>query len=309
MARFVKKLCLYFFLFFLSLEVLVRVFHLYNDVPDWYLDENDLYRWLPNQEGYTVYGNRRQQISPYNINEAGYNSYHEFEPTEEGVEIAILGDSFIEGFHQDYKNSIGRKVEMGLPNVHIYEYGHSDFDFADQMHLVHVNKEEFKKIDFIIYELKYYNDLFRGEYSVKPRKVIFPLLRHSKLLVYMLDIGMVDSLKRILRGMNIGQKPRGGIPDNLDEDTVFMDNFIRLLIDYGFEKDKAAFLLDTRKTSKTFLDYLEKNKIYVIDYGRQFEKSTKEPKTLVYDRHWNNYGRSLVAKEIVRFFKTIKPLE
>ncbi|WP_190808447.1 hypothetical protein [Flagellimonas sp. S3867] len=309
MGRFIIKFCLYLFLAFLFLEATVRIFHLHNDSPDWYLDENKMYKRVPNQEGHAVFGNRRQQFSPFRINAAGYNSYREFEPTEDGVEVAILGDSFIEGLHQDYRNSIGRKVERGLSNVHIYEYGHSDFDLADQMYLVHTNKEEFEKVDFIIYELKYYNDLLRSEYSVKPRKVVFPLLRHSKLLVYLLDIGMIDPVKRILRKLSIGQKPRKDIEDNLTKDLIFMDNFIKLNSKYGLEKDKTAILLDTRQTNKAFLDYLEKHGIHTIDYGRGFEKSTNKPTTLIYDQHWNDHGRNLVANEIISFFKKNQLLE
>ena len=239
MGRFVKKVCLYIFLVFLALETLVRVFHLYNDAPDWYLDDNEVYRRVPGQKGYSVFGNRRQQFAPYHINNAGYNSYHEFEPANDKLEIAILGDSFIEGLHQDYRNSIGKKVENELSDLYVYEYGHSDFDLADQMHLVRTDSEEFEKIDFIIYELKYYNDLLRGAYSLKPRKVVFPLLRHSKLLVYLLDIGMIDSVKKLLRKLSIGQEPRKGMGANPDKDKIFMDNFIKLCTEYGFQKDKT----------------------------------------------------------------------
>ncbi|KAB7530481.1 hypothetical protein F8C76_02955 [Flagellimonas olearia] len=286
------------------MEVLVRLFHLYNDTPDWNLAKDNTYKRVPGQTGYAVYGNRRQVMAPYRINSSGYNSFRDFDPVEDEIEIAIFGDSFIEGFHQDYRNSLGKKVERGLSNVQVYEYGHSNFDLADVMYLVNTNTSDMDKIDFIVYAIDYEYDLMRDTYKVVPRKVVFPLLRHSKFLVYLLDIGMIDQIKKVLRKWNVGQAPREGVGKKIDRDSLFLHNFKTLTNKYGLEKKKVAFLLDGRHTSDQFLKYLSDNGIQIIDYGLAFQVSEDQgvPTTLIYDQHWNDHGRELIAEQIIDYF-------
>ena len=119
-----KKMFLYFLLILILLELLVRIFHLHNDRPQFYLAEDRTYKRVPHQKGFSVHGNRRQNFVEYNINSSGYNSYRDFRPTEENIEVAIIGSSFIEGLHQDYFNSTGKKIERQLNQIKIYEYGH-----------------------------------------------------------------------------------------------------------------------------------------------------------------------------------------
>ena len=115
-----------------------------------------LKKWVPNQNGFSVTGNRRQNFSEYKINNSGYNSYREFNPTANKTELALVGDSFIEGFHQNYYNSIGKKIEQQFADIEVYEYGYAGYDFADQLHLVHSYKEQFDHIDQVILGIKFF---------------------------------------------------------------------------------------------------------------------------------------------------------
>ena len=101
MKKLFFKMCIYTFLILIVLEIFVRVFHLTKDYPTRYVDAFGVEKWAPNQNGYSVTGNRRQNFSKFNINSFGYNSYREFTPSKDKKEIALVGDSFIEGFHQD----------------------------------------------------------------------------------------------------------------------------------------------------------------------------------------------------------------
>ena len=99
----------------------MRAFHLTKDYPSRYVDEFGVEKWMPNQNGMSVTGIRRQNFSEFKINKSGFNSYREFTPTEDKTEIALVGDSFIEGFHQHYYNSIGKKIENKLKLGEIYQ--------------------------------------------------------------------------------------------------------------------------------------------------------------------------------------------
>lgn len=309
MLKLFVKFILYTVLLLLMLEVLVRVFHLHNDMPTRYIAEEGVYKWMPGQEGYTVYGNRRQNFSEYHINDSGYNSYREFRPTKNGKEVAIIGDSYVEGFHQDYFRSIGKKVEEKMEGLQVYEYGHSSNDFADQLYLIHQNKETFDLIEHIIIGVKYENDFTRPEYKFIERKPFFPALRHSKLIVYLLSIGFVDPIKelhqraRSFQGLGFSKtenttdspkkKPR------INKDSLYLNNFKSLVSKYGFDKKKTTLLLDSRITNKDFMNYLSEANIDFIDYSKSFKNAGDRPTTLIYDQHWNDFGRTLVAEEIV----------
>ncbi|NJX15180.1 hypothetical protein [Tamlana crocina] len=103
-------------------------FHLYNDVPlHLFIDEYGIQKTVPGQVGFSVTGNRRMNFCEFRINKSGYNSYREFTPSADKIEIALIGDSFIEGFNQHYYDSTGKKIENNLGNnVEVYEYGRGD---------------------------------------------------------------------------------------------------------------------------------------------------------------------------------------
>lgn len=166
MKKLILKCSIYFLITLIILEILVRIFHLAKDNPNRYLDEYNVEKWKPNQTGYSVTGNRNQNFSAYNINNSGYNSYREFEPTKDKFEIALVGDSFIQGFHQNYYHSIGKKIEETLPTIEVYEYGYAGYDYADQIHLIDQYKQTFNLIDKVIIYINFEDDLTRGTYKV-----------------------------------------------------------------------------------------------------------------------------------------------
>lgn len=283
-------------------EVLVRIFHLYDDRPVRYVDEKGILKWIPGQKGYSVHGNRRQNFAKYHINNSGFNSFREFEPSTDSIEVAIIGDSFIEGFHQDFDNSIGKKVEKQLPGVQVYEYGHSSNDLADELHLMSVNKKDFDKIDKVILYLDYEGDLDRSMYKFIERKPVLPILNYSKLYVYLKMIGFFAPIKSKTQSLvalikNKSAKERGHEMGNHDEFFTRLGNFKSLIDEYGFDKEKIVFLLDSGKTDERFMQYLDGQGFYYLDYANSFQHS-KMPTTLIYDQHWNDNGRTLLAKLI-----------
>ncbi len=319
MKKLVIKSAIYFFLILLVLEVIVRIFHLGKDTPARFLDSYEVEKWKPNQNGFSVTGNRRQNFSEYHINSSGYNSYREFTPTKDKIEVALVGDSFIEGFHQDYYNSIGKKIETKIPKIEVYEYGYAGYDFADQLHLVHSYKKQFDLIDHVILGIKFSNDLTRGEYNVMRGRLdlespINKLLKKSKLLVYCKSIGVLDPPQELIYRIRKTLRPQqkdAAIDKNealriqQENEKKYLENFKSLVSKYNYDKKRFTLLLDSRITNSTFLSYLKKNNFTYIDFATSFEASKKST-TLIYDRHWNNHGRNLIAKTIIEHLNTIK---
>ncbi len=316
MKKLFLKSILYSFLFLLSLEVLVRIFHLAKDNPTRHLDEYKVEKWQPNQQGFSVTGNRKQNFAEYRINQSGYNSYREFLPTKDKIEIAIVGDSFIEGFHQDYYNSIGKKIEKNLSKTEVYEYGYAGYDMADQLHLIHQYERQFDLIDHVVISLTYASDLTRNTYEVVQDRLALEsplnrLFKKSKLLVYSKSIGVFDPLKKLItrlknfvqfKSQNETKNPNQISTPKNDMNIIYLNNFKNLVTTYGYDKNRFTLLLDARTTSPMFLSFLEENNYSYIDYSQAFEASN-HPTSLIYDQHWNDHGREIIAYQISKYLK------
>ena len=298
----------------LMLEFLVRVFHLKKDYPVRFIDEHGVERWVPNQEGYSVTGIRRQNFSKFNINSSGYNSYRDFEPSKDKMELALVGDSFIEGFHQPYYNSIGKKIEAKLNGVEVYEIGYAGYDFADQLHVIHQYQSFFDLIDYVVIGMKFKNDLTRGEYGVlegrmKLEAPLYRSLRRIKILVYLQKIGAFSAARRMKTTLlslvhnNTSIHEKEDSYTNQKRYSEYIKNFQSLVHLYGYDKTRFVLLLDKEITPQVFLDYLEENAFTYIDFGKKINQS-QIPTTLIYDQHWNNHGRHIVASEIVNYFNS-----
>lgn len=310
MKKFLKRLTWYILLMLVAIEVLVRVLHLYTEDTPRFIDELGVEKRVPGHHGYAVTGNRNQNFSEFKINAAGFNSHREFNPSKSNYEVALIGDSFIEGFHQDYYDSTGKKIENKLHGIEVYEYGYAGYDLANQMHLIHAYKNEFDLIDEIIIYLNYESDLRRAEYKPNHGRIamlsstVFRIRDNIKLLAYGSKIGILEPIKKLFSSK--GFKNNSNVDPNLyDLDGQYLENFRSLVQLYGFDKCKTTILLDSRKTSTLFLEYCEENNFRYIDFAPKFENAT-EPVTLVYDWHWNDYGRSLIAEFIADFIRNKK---
>jgi len=296
-------------------EIVVRIFHLYTEDPPRFIDEFGVEKRVPGNTGYAVTGNRNQNYSRFSINKAGFNSHREFNPTKDKFEIALIGDSFIEGFHQDFDDSTGKKIEDKVPNSEVYEYGYSGYDLANQMYLIKAYKKDFDLIDEIVIYLNYESDLERGVYEPNYDRLKmlastpFKIRDNIKILAYGSKIGILEPLKRMVSGKAF-EEPENGYQTNevksIDEDhqkTIDLqrlENFKSLINLYGFDKNKSSILLDSRKTSQRFLDYCNVNNIAIIDFADNL-KNSKKATTLIYDWHWNNHGRDLIATTIADY--------
>ncbi|SFD07357.1 hypothetical protein [Algibacter pectinivorans] len=317
MKKIFFKGAFYSLLIVLVLELVIRGFHLTKDYPIRIIDKNQVEKWKPNQNGYSVTGNRRQNFSEFRINNSGFNSYREFTPSKEKKEIALVGDSYIEGFHQDYRFSIGNKIEKQLTGFEVYEYAYAGYDFADELNLISKYKDKFNLIDYVFIDLKFNTDLQRGVYAVIPDRMnletpFYRNLRKFKLLVYLNSIGVTGDLKTRFREL-IALKIKPDItPSNenklkeVDEiNPKYLANFNTLVETYNFDKSRFVLLLEKRNTPNAFKNYLKANNFKFIDLSSDLEKS-KTPTTLIYDSHWNDKGRSIVANAIVKYTRQLE---
>ncbi|WP_406683902.1 hypothetical protein N1F78_14590 [Seonamhaeicola sp. MEBiC1930] len=312
MKTLILKIILYAFLILIFLEIITRVFHLHQESPQFIINNSNIKTYAPNQSGYYTVGNRRMNISKYHINDSGFNSYREFVPSTDNINLAIIGDSFIEGFHQNYYNSIGIKIENKLNNeVSVFEYGHAGYDLADQLHLIATYKDIFEKMDLIVIYLKFENDLTRNvyepdQYWIDTQYYAFSKIKKNiKLVGYLESIGWLDNLRNLKHKFKTPNKPNSFVDkENQNLKKVkhqeYINNFKELVKKFGFNKNKTIFLIDVRNTNKIFLNHLLDKNYKYLDFGNAME-SSKKPTTLIFDMHWNNKGREVISKTIVDY--------
>lgn len=318
MMQIVKKITLYVFLILVSLELIVRSFHLHNERPVRFLDDKNVEKWEPNQSGFSVTGNRKQNVGKYRINSFGFNSVHEnYEPSKDSNEIALVGDSFIEGFHEDYTNSLGQQIERGLPQTTVLNFGYSGYNLADQCHLIHAYTDLFKDIDHTFIYFRFSDDLNSDDYKPSSRldldTPLNRLAKEIKLVVYLKDIGALQPLMQIPGRLqsfistaivNVKSKRR---EEKVQEEKITLDkirlnNFKKLMGTYPLAKEKFTFLLDRSTCSEQFLAYLETNNFKTLDL-HVAHRDSKNPTTLIYDQHWSKHGRNLVADLILKYLE------
>ena len=321
MKLFFGKIVLYVILMFFVLEGATRLLHLNSEYPWFIINDHNIKTYAPNQTGYYTIGNRRMNFAQYHINKSGFNSYRDFNPTKDKKEVALLGDSFIEGLHQDYFNSIGEKVENTLNNgTEVYEYGHSGYDLADVLYLMHAYEKKFELIDHIIIYLKFDNDLLRDTYApdqywVDSQYFLFSRIqRKSKFISYLKDIGFFEPLRNLKTTVlsyvfpnegNYDQTESSALKTEEEKVNQYLNNFKVLMETYPIDKDKTVFLLDSTKTASAFLDYCKSNGYKYLDFSKELNDS-KRPTTLVFDRHWNNNGRNIIARVIENYLLKVE---
>ncbi len=316
MIQILKKLVLYGFLMLVALELLVRIFHLHNERPERLADDKNVEKWMPNQTGSSVTGNRKQNVGKYNINTFGFNSvYENYSPTAYSKEIALVGDSFFEGFHEDYTNSLGQQIENKLEAITVLEFGYAGYDLADELHLINAYSELFKNIDHSFIFLKFASDLDRDMYEPSFRLDLDSPLRRMvkqvKLLVYLNDIGALNSLtqlpQRVLNFLSgkeaasISLKEKTALLEESISDEQKFENFKKLVQRYPIDKNKATFVLNTYITSPQILWYLKENGYQFLDLSKAWKGP--KPETLIYDQHWSKKDRALVANLIVDYLQ------
>ncbi|TRZ42530.1 hypothetical protein [Robertkochia solimangrovi] len=312
MKKFIIKSIAYVVLILLILEGLVRILHLYDEDPPRFIDEAGVEKRIPGNEGISVTGNRIQNHARFHINKFGYNSFREFIPTDTDKEIALIGDSFIQGFHIDYTNSIGKKIEDQLPQYKVFEFGYAGYDLADQLYLIHAYDSIFKAIDDVIIYVHYPDDLYRDDYEPNQDRVnmlnspLFKIRDEIKLLSYASAIGLVDPIKEAI--LSIRSSGHTEVHDEISDSekiASYLRNIESLFTKFPPPAQKTAFLIDGEHCAPEIVSLLKSKGYPVIDYSGAFAQSEK-PVTLIYDQHWNENGRKIIARCISEYINSKK---
>ena len=302
-----------FFVFTLFIfEIYIRIFYLYDDVPKVHLDSNKLLVYKPNQNGSYNFGNRKEVDSKYLINSAGFNSVVEYDFSTNTPKIALIGDSYIEGFHQDVNNSIGRMLNR-LSDYQCFEYGLSSWTLNDYLNLISSDSTQFNQFEYIFINLNpsdlqfslynYWNSEVSKLKVDKQNSFIYKYIYSKvKLLSSANQMGIFNNLRKKIKIFSANNQLESNNNNNL-QFTIFHEilNYYNIPI----KNEKLIFLFNSNlKYQESFLNHIKQGYNF-IDLSISFNQSADLP-YFRFDRHWNNKGRMLVAKEILNKIKNLK---
>jgi hypothetical protein len=286
MKQFLTKIAIILVLSVIFLEVIVRVLGLAGiTIPEENINNNVLFQ--RNFSGIWTKGGFSEIKSTFHINNQGWNSTKDFDSiNNENYNIAIIGDSYIEGFHENVETSIGRRIEeLGGDTLNVHEYGHSGGNINDY---ILVYKEiESKPYDKIIVLLTN-SDLVESKAKFMGR---------GKDAIQLSSFRKVYDEIAFLRYLNINQgliANFGKILEKADHSAhkKVSEGPEKINFDYSaFDKSKVIFIYESNKFNSEVIDSLGFNCIEI--------KHDLKPYTFGFDSHWNSNGRINCAKSIL----------
>jgi len=298
MKKFILYIIISLSLYLILLECTTRVFDLSgHTIPEANINNNRLGR--PNSEGIWVKGGMREISSHYKFNRQGFNSLKDYSSIDKNkVSIAIIGDSYVEGFHVDVENSIGRILEAETQNsVEVHEYGKSGgtiVDFSQIFDEYIRNKYDYTFILATDMDIIYNKAYFMEKGSSIPQKSVFREIYNRLSFIRYLNInhGLNAKLNKIFSfsDSNVGKQKRILANDVNVSALKEFDNTCIILC----EKEK----LDTHLI-KPFV------KLPCIEIIHLFT-----PYNHGFDSHWNFNGRKNCALTIKNYLEeTSRPNE
>jgi len=154
MKQFLTKIFLILISTWLCFEAVLRWFDLARfTIPTKQIGNNCMLK--PGSSGMYVGGGCGEIQAKFKVNRQGWNSTEDYDlPTDsQHKRVALIGDSYVEGTHEDVENSIGRQLDRLTHNKTVtHEYGRSG-----------ANIEDFERV---------YNSFVKGKYDY-----VFVLLR------------------------------------------------------------------------------------------------------------------------------------
>tara|TARA_B100000315_G_scaffold196233_1_gene187321 strand:+ start:43 stop:996 length:954 start_codon:yes stop_codon:yes gene_type:complete len=311
MIKLIIRVTAFFVFTLLIFEIYIRIFHLYDDVPKVRLDSNKLLVYKPNQNGSYNFGNRKEVDSKYLINSAGFNSAVEYDFSTNTPKIALIGDSYIEGFHQDVNNSIGRMINR-LSDYQCFEYGLSSWTLNDYLNLISSDSTLFNQFEYIFINLNpsdlqfslynYWNSEVSKLKVDKQNSFIYKYIYSNvKLLSSANQMGIFNNLGKKIKILSTNNQLESNNND------LQLKNFYEILNYFGIpiNNKKLIFIFNSNlKYQESFLNHIKQGYNF-IDLSISFNQSADLP-YFRFDHHWNNKGRMLVAKEILNKINNLK---
>ncbi|MEO9891004.1 hypothetical protein [Aurantibacter sp.] len=293
MTKFIKKILFFISIGILIGELITRIFVLTSDIPERYIDQNGIQKYIPNQNGQWIGGEHSWQI-----NKTGWPGPL---PKEYKNLITIVGDSYIENFMNPDSCHQGVLLKDKLPEYNFFEASRSGVSLIEAMEitreldslnpiqqLIYLGESDFKQS---ILQIKKHSDI--TQLDIKKEKVIKGLIKGSFLKKILYNFKFAYYLFNKISAKNTHSKaiaiPKKDIPKN----DIKLYHKLLDYIKRNYNTTKVIYIIKP-KTPKYITSLLQQlNYNYLV-----LDSSNDSSWSFDFDAHWTCYGHEKVAQQI-----------
>jgi hypothetical protein len=279
MKKFVFDIIVILIITFVSGEIISRLFELQSENIKFIVKDNEgFYSNKPNSLGEFIFGKYPTIYkNKFRLNDIGFNSKLDFKQLNDSlVNVAFLGDSFVESYHVDYNNSLSSILMEKHKNFQSFDFGVSGYAINDFIDIYKkYNLESFKYVFLIINLDDITNGRTRSKYNLNKER--FRELYNSSHFFSYLNFNhkIFSSIQSIFKSKSIISNSEH-ILDLNQKDFLNKKNIIVMPRD----KETYKFLIKNKINNLVKI----KHNLTPYDYG--------------FDSHWNLNGTNNVINSL-----------
>ena len=328
---------------FILLELIFHFLIASSELPSVVYDKDyRLIKYKENQTGIYSIGKFPLKGYEWKINNEGWNNKNDYFEEKNKFRVAVIGDSYIEAFQVNVDEHYPSLVQSSLPELEIYSFGISGAPLSTYYQIAKYVSQKFNPDLFIInvvnndYDESLYilrkRDVFTTLQNEESPKFITPSGLNQKWLTNLMN--MSSTFRYFYHNLQLFHKIKSIIFEKiiLKNHDIIKNNLrdkvkesMAVIVDsiYNISSKKILFVIDADRHEiyhnyalienlevnfyrKDFLDVLDKKSIEYIDLNDTFKddyiKHSKQFNSNL-DYHWDSYGHSIVAKEIISNLK------
>lgn len=126
MKKFIIRIVVFLIVGYGVGEIIVRANRLTSDIPQRYIDESGIQKYVAGQEGYF-----KGVSTPWKVNKHGWVGVSNL--TGRSKRVSVIGDSFIENFMNPLSCNQGYLLQKSNPEIDFFEAGRSGMTFIETM--------------------------------------------------------------------------------------------------------------------------------------------------------------------------------
>ncbi|MDY0289152.1 MAG: hypothetical protein RBR15_10045 [Sphaerochaeta sp.] len=302
MKKFIYRTCIFLILLFIFSEILIRLLNVVSDIPERYVDEYGVQRYIPEQNG-------RYDRIKWKTNEYGWIGLSE----TEGEVISIIGDSYIENLMNPITCNQGYLLKEHLPNYSFFEAGRSGITLIEALKISSILENEIHPKLQLLY-------LSTGDFS----ESISNIHRYSDR--YQVDLETNEEKGGAIRGQRLKKilyniktlyylyqkypvfvaKQNKAEDNDKSKTSISYDKYIPILFDYiadNYDLNTIIFVFHPGINQ----DIIRLAEGHGIEY---IELQTNEEETQLWrmsdvDGHWSCYGHAQVSAQVAKMLEAL----
>lgn len=300
MIKLFKNIIILFFVSAIVGEIMVRVTHSVNDIPQRTIDDVGIQKYFPNQTGYWIGGDHTWTVNKFGWPGKLPSSYDNL--------IMIIGDSYIENFMNPNECHQSVFLKENMKKYNFMEAGRSGVSLIEAME-ISKQTDTLNPIHSLIYVND--NDFYESIYEIKRLDDITQLNLEDSKIIY----GKMKSpgLKKLLYSCKLlyyfyNRFYPSGDSKNVKKETVKVENpeAVKLSTEQNGKIAKLIkFISASYNVKDKTLVFHPNSDAKIIEMCKEagfntviLDSNNDKEWTFEHDSHWTCYGHKKVAEQV-----------